>query len=71
MDVVRVLTGQPDARRASTYWAALKKRLSEEGADQLLTNCKQLKMKATDGKHRATDVANTEQLFHVGALYVH
>ena len=44
VDVVGVLTEQPDARHASTYWAVLKKRLSNEGADQLLTNCKQLKL---------------------------
>ena len=48
VDVVGVLTEQPDARHASTYWAVLKKRLSNEGADQLLTNCKQLKLRATD-----------------------
>ena len=42
-DVVRVLTEQPDARGASTYWAVLKKRLKQEGAVELLTNCKQLK----------------------------
>jgi hypothetical protein len=50
VDVVGVLTGQPIPRNASTYWAVLKKRLSEEGADQLLTICKQLKLKAADGK---------------------
>lgn len=50
VDVVAVLTDQPDARHASTYWAVLKKRLNSEGANQLLTNCKQLKMTATDGK---------------------
>ena len=55
VDVVGVLTDQPDARRASTYWAVLKKRLKNEGADQLLTNCKQLKMTAADGKKRMTD----------------
>ena len=42
VDVVSVLTEQPDARHASTYWAVLKKRLKNEGADQLLTNCSQL-----------------------------
>jgi hypothetical protein len=62
VDVVAVLTDQPDARHASTYWAVLKKRLKDEGAGQLLTNCKQLKMTATDGKKRLTDVADTEQL---------
>ena len=65
VDVVGVLTEQPDARHASTYWAVLKKRLSDEGVNQLLTNCKQLKMKATDGKRRPTDVANTEQLLRI------
>ena len=52
VDVVGALTEQPDARRASTYWAVMKKRLKEEGANQLLTNCKQLKMRAEDGKKR-------------------
>ena len=65
VDVVAVLTDQPDARHASTYWAVLKKRLNNEGAGQLLTNCKQLKMRATDGKMRLTDVASTEQLLRI------
>ena len=65
VDAVGVLTDQLTPRNASTYWAVLKKRLIEEGADQLLTNCKQLKMKAADGKRYNTDVANTEQLFRI------
>ena len=65
VDVVGALTEQPDARHSSTYWAVLKNRLKDEGANELLTNCKQLKMKATDGKRRLTDVANTEQLLRI------
>ena len=65
VDVVAVLTDQPDARHASTYWAVLKKRLNNEGADQLLTNCKQMKMTASDGRKRLTDVADTEQLLRI------
>lgn len=65
VDVVGALTDQPDVRHASTYWAVLKKRLKSEGADELLTNCKQLKMKAQDGKNRLTDVADTEQLLRI------
>ena len=65
VDMVAVLTDQPDARHASTYWAVLKKRLNNEGAGQLITNCKQLKMTATDGKKRLTDVADTEQLLRI------
>ncbi len=64
-DVIAVLTEQPTARGASNYWAKLKQRLKEEGADELLTNCQQLKMIASDGKHRATDVATTEQLLRI------
>ena len=66
VDVVGVLTEQETQRGASTYWAVLKKRLKAEGADQLLTNCKQLKMKShTDGKRYLTDVADTEQLLRI------
>jgi len=65
VDVVGVLTDQPTQRNASTYWAVLKKRLIEEGADQLLTICKQLKMIASDGKMRLTDVANTKEILRI------
>ena len=66
VDVVAVLTAQPDQRGASNYWAKLKQRLKEEGADQLLTNCQQLKLKSPkDGKRYNTDVADTEQLLRI------
>ena len=65
VDVMAVLTDQPDVRHASTYWAVMKKRLNEEGANELLTDCKQLKMTAADGKKRLTDVADTEQLLRI------
>jgi hypothetical protein len=64
VDVVAALTDQETSRSASTYWAVLKKRLIEEGF-QLLTNCKQLKMTATDGKERLTDVATAKQLLRI------
>lgn len=65
VDVVGVLTEQETARGASTYWAVLKKRLKQESGNELLTNCKQLKLKATDGKRRLTDIATTEQLLRI------
>ena len=65
VDVVAVLTNQNTQRGASNYWAKLKQRLKTEGADQLLTNCQQLKMTAADGKKRLTDVATTEQLLRI------
>ena len=66
VDVIAVLTEQPDQRAASNYWAKLKQRLKEEGANQLLTNCQQLKLKSPkDGKRYKTDVADTEQLLRI------
>ena len=65
VDVVKALTEQSTPRGASNYWAKLKERLKAEGANELLTNCQQLKMKAADGKRRLTDVATTEQLLRI------
>ncbi len=64
VDVIGVLTDQPDVRHAAKYWSVLKTRLKAEGSE-LTTNCSQLKLKAADGKRRATDVANTEQLLRI------
>lgn len=64
VDVVSVLTDQPDRRRAGKYWSVLKTRLKKEGS-QLPTNCSQLKLRADDGKSYKTDVANTEQLLRI------
>ena len=65
VDVVGALTDQATTRSASTYWAVLKKRLKNEGANELLTNCKQLKMVSTDGKMRLTDIADTKQILRI------
>ncbi|MBO4453460.1 MAG: Bro-N domain-containing protein [Paludibacteraceae bacterium] len=65
VDVVGVLTDQNTARGATIYWAVLKKRLKNEGADELITNCKQLKMEAADGKKYITDVADADQLLRI------
>ena len=61
VDVVSVLTDSADGRK---YWNKLKQRLKEEG-NETVTNCHQLKMRATDGKMRLTDVADTEQLLRI------
>lgn len=65
VDVIAILTDQKTPRGASNYWAKLKQRLKDEGASELLTNCQQLKMTASDGKKRLTDVADTEQLLRI------
>ena len=64
VDVVGVLTDQPDTRHAAKYWSVLKSRLKKEGSE-LPTNCSQLKLKSADGKQYFTDVANTEQLLRI------
>jgi prophage antirepressor-like protein len=61
VDVVAVLTESPNPQ---TYWRVMKKRLKDEG-NETVTNCNALKMKATDGKNRMTDVADTEQILRL------
>lgn len=61
VDVVGALTDSADGRK---YWNKLKQRLKEEGSETV-TNCHQLKLRASDGKMRATDVANTEGLLRI------
>lgn len=64
IDVVAVLTDQPDYQAARNYWKVTKKRLKDEG-NETVTSCNQLKMTASDGKKRLTDVADTEQLLRI------
>ena len=64
VDVVGILTDQPDTRHASNYWRKLKQRMIEEG-NQLVTNCHQLKMPSADGKLYKTDVADPELLLRI------
>jgi hypothetical protein len=61
VDVIAVLT---ESRDANAYWRKLKQRLKAEG-NETVTNCHSLKMVATDGKMRFTDMADTEQLFRL------
>lgn len=61
VDVVGILTDSPRPRK---YWNALKTKLQDEGSE-LSQVMGQLKMRATDGKMRMTDVADTEQLFRL------
>ena len=61
VDVVGILTESIDPQ---AYWRKMKERLKKEG-NETVTNCHGLKMIATDGKMRLTDVADTEQLFRL------
>jgi DNA-damage-inducible protein D len=61
VDVIAILTDSVDP---GAYWRKLKERLKKEGV-QPVTICHGLKMSATDGKQRMTDVADTEQLLRL------
>ena len=61
VDIVSVLTESNDGRK---YWNKLKQRLKEEG-NETVTNCHQLKLIASDGKMRLTDVVDIEGMFRI------
>ena len=60
-DIIAVLTDSSDP---GAYWRKLKQRLRAEG-NETVTNCHALKMRASDGKLRLTDVADQEQMFRL------
>ena len=62
VDVVGALTDSPNPR---DYWYRVKKRMSEEEKSQLSTFCRQLKLKAPDGKMRETDAADMQGIFRI------
>ena len=64
IDIIAVLTEQDDHQKARKYWNKLSQRLREEGSE-VVTNCHQLKLPASDGKYYATDSANTKTLFRI------
>ena len=64
IDVCQVLTESNNYQASRNYWKVLKNRLFSEGFEQV-TKCNQFKMKASDGKMRLTDCANTEQLLRI------
>ncbi len=64
VDIIQILTQQPDFQAARKYWNKLKERLSKEGSETV-TKCHQLKMKAEDGKMRLTDTADPEILLRL------
>lgn len=62
IDIIAVLTGTERPRK---YWNDLKKKLINEGYDELSENIGQLKLLANDGKRYLTDCANTETIFRI------
>lgn len=61
-DVVEALTGTERPRK---YWNDLKKKIWEEGYDELSEKIGQLKLMSADGKFYETDCANAETMFRI------
>ena len=64
VDIVAILI-EKDYQSARKYWNKLAQRLRDEGSDQTVTNCHQLKLQADDGKMRKTDVADIKTIFRI------
>lgn len=62
IDVILALT---DSLNPRDYWFKMKIRVKDQDGIELSTICRQLKLKASDGKMRTTDCANTEGLFRI------
>jgi len=60
-----VILALTDSLNPRDYWFKMKLRVKEEDEIQLSTICRQLKLKASDGKMRVTDCANTEGIFRI------
>jgi hypothetical protein len=61
VDIVGVISESENPRN---YWKVLKHRLKQEG-NESVTNCNQLKLKASDGKYYNTDVVDIEGMFRI------
>ena len=61
VDVIEVLT---DSKNPRNYWKVLKHRLTKAG-NELVTNCNQLKLVASDGKRYLTDCLPQDELLRL------
>lgn len=62
VDIVGVLS---ESKNPRDYWYRVKKRMTEEEKSELSTFCRQLKLKSSDGKMYATDVAEMQGIFRI------
>ena len=61
VDVIAILT---DSKNPRNYWKVLKHRLTKAG-NELVTNCNQLKLVASDGKRYLTDCLPQDELLRL------
>ena len=63
--VVDVIGSLTESNNPRDYWYRVKKRMSEEEKSELSTICRQLKLKAPDGKMRLIDVTDMQGIFRI------
>jgi len=63
--VIDIIASLTDSINPRDYWYKMKIRVKSEDGVELSTFCRQLKLKAPDGKLRETDCANTESVFRI------
>ena len=63
--IVDVIGSLTESNNPRDYWYRVKKRMSDEERSELSTICRQLKLKAPDGKMRLTDVADMQGIFRI------
>ncbi len=64
ISVVDIVSAISESNNPRNYWKVLKHRLKQEG-NESVTNCNQLKLKASDGKYYNTDVVDIEGMFRI------
>ena len=64
VDIIAILI-EKDYQSARKYWNKLAQRLRDEGSEQTVTNCHQLKLESSDGKKYKTDVADIKTIFRI------
>ena len=64
ISVVDIVSVVSESNNPRNYWKVLKHRLKRAG-NESVTNCNQLKLKASDGKYYNTDVVDIEGMFRI------
>ena len=65
ISVVDIIAALTQSTRPRKYWSDLKKKIIEEGHEELSEKIGQLKLKSTDGKYYKTDVVDIEEMFRI------
>ena len=65
ISIVDLVGALSESVRPRKYWSDIKKRLIEEGHNELSEKIGQLKLKSSDGKYYMTDVCDINEMFRI------